>query len=1054
MNKILNPNPLGNIISLRLNLLTFIRVFLLLIGIGLSQVYANSAYTHPKFDNSNETILSSTAKLQETTITGKVTNSYGVPLPGANVIVKGTSRGTQTDIDGNYTITVDANSTLVFSYIGFTTQEVVISDQTVVNVSLSEDTGQLSEIVVIGYTTQTRGDLTGSVASVDMSEAVKAPIVNAAEALQGRVTGVSVVTSAQPGAPPKTTIRGFGTSNNTNPLFIIDGIQTDDPYVLNNINPGDIEEMNVLKDGAAAIYGARASNGVIIITTKSGRYDMEKAIFNVDVYTGISEAMNIPDNLNTQQHGAMIWESLSNDGATLTHPQYGTGPSPVVPSSLIGPSEPTTIRPGGTNWLETILQTAQIQNVSLSLQNGTATGKYFMSASYLNREGIMLHTGYKRGSTRLNSEFKIKDKVVIGEHFNIAFASSKDGVGEAIQNGFRSSPLIPAYDDNGNFAGTFSNSFGLGNARSPLAQLYRSKNNFNKTLMAFGDIYMSAELMEGLTFKTILGGRMTYNNQRSFNSLDPEHGEAITSNTLYEDDYTRYDWSWSNTLNYKNDFGDHSLNVLVGVEAGKGSQKGKGISRTDYLFEDPDFYLLSNGSGTPNVGYAYDGASSLFSVFGTTNYSYQGKYFATATVRYDESSRFKGDNKSDVFPSFSAGWLISKEDFFPGGGKISRLKIRGSWGQLGNQTLPSDNPTINISNLNEELSNYSFNGNTITTGAMLSQVGNPNLKWETSVVMNFGVELGLFENSLNVSLEFFDIKTEDLITRDNSLISTTAIDADAPLVNLGNVKNTGFDLGIGYNKQTSSGYNYGIQVNISKYKNEVTKLISDFQLGNDGFRGGAVTRTEVGQPISSFYGRVVEGIDGNGRFQYQDINNDGTINDDDRTYIGSPHPDFTFGVNLTAGYESFDMSMFFSGSQGNDIYNYEKIYTDFPTFFNGNRSTRVLNSWTPSNTNTTLPALSQTITNNETSPNSYFIEDGSYIRLKNLQVGYTFSDDLASKIGADSFRLYVQGSNLFTISGYDGFDPEIISNDNLTLGVNNQVYPLARILSIGVNLKF
>ncbi|MEB8330328.1 TonB-dependent receptor [Flavobacteriaceae bacterium KMM 6897] len=997
------------------------------------------------------------------TVSGTVSDADGAPLPGANVLVKGTTNGTQTDFDGNFSINADSNATLVFSYIGFMKQEVAIDGRTTISVSMAEDSNLLTEVVVTGYSTQTRGDITGAVSSVDMSEATKAPIVNAAEALEGRVTGVTVTNSGAPGGAPKITIRGFGTSNNTNPLYIIDGVQTDNASVLNSINPNDIDQMNVLKDAAAAIYGARASNGVVIITTKSGGYNMDKAKISFDFYTGFSEATNLPDLLNTQQHGEMIFQSLANDGSPLSHPQYGSGASPVVPTSLNGYTRvvsydpivrgpaSATITPGGTNWLDAITQNALLQSASVSLSNGTETGKYYMSANYLNREGIQINTGFEQATTKLNSEFKIGDKVRIGEHLTTSFSNTKSGVGEALENGIRSSPLIPLFDDEGRFAGTGAQ--GTGNARSPLAQLERSNDNYNKLFRVFGDIYLSAELIDGLTFKTTIGGNLENFRSRSFQALDPEHGEPLGTNTLAEQNIDNYNWTWSNTLNYSTTFGAHNLNVLAGIEAVEDGSKGKGVSRTGFLFETPDFYLLQNGSGTPNIDYAYDGATSLFSIFGTANYSFQGKYFATATVRRDESSRFQGDNKSDVFPSFSAGWLLSQEDFFPLGSIVSRLKLKGSWGQLGNQTLPASNPTINISNLNEGLANYAFDGSNISTGAILSQVGNPDLKWETSVATNFGADLGLLSNTLNISLDIFNIKTEDLITRDNSLISSTAIDAQAPLVNLGSVQNTGFDLSVAYNNETSSGWSYGIQANISKYKNEVTDLISDFQVGRTDLRGGAVTRTEVGRPISSFYGRVVDGFDANGRFAYKDINNDGTINDDDRTYIGSPHPDFTYGLNLSTAYKGIDISLFFTGSQGNDLYNYNKIYTDFPTFFDGNRSVRVLDSWTPSNTNATLPALSSAITNSETNSNSYFVEDGSYLRLKNLQIGYSLPSDIVDKLGMDSFRLYVQGTNLFTVSGYDGFDPEIISNDNLSLGVDFQVYPPSRIVSIGANVK-
>ncbi|MDT0540617.1 TonB-dependent receptor [Croceitalea sp. P059] len=1000
----------------------------------------------------------------QSTVTGTVTDSDGAPLPGANVIVQGTSNGTQTDFDGNYTIDADANATLVFSYVGFATQEIAINGQSTIDVSMAEDANQLSEVVVLGYSSQTRGDLTGSVASVDVSEATKQPLVNAAEALEGRVTGVTVTNTGSPGAAPKIVIRGFGTSNNTNPLYIIDGVQTDNANILNSINPADIDQINVLKDGAAAIYGARASNGVVIITTKGGGYNQEKPIVSFDMYTGFSRANNTPDLLNAQQHGDMIFQSLSNDGATVTHPQYGSGATAVVPSSLIDYSRVVsydpitraprgaTVAPGGTDWIDAISQDGATQNVAVSVSNGGETGRYFLSANYLNREGIQLATGFKQGTTRLNSEFKIGDKVTIGEHMNISFSNQANNTSR-VNDALRMSPIIPVYDDEGDFTGTGGP--GLSNTRSPVAQLLRASDDYNKILRAFGDIYLAAEIYEGLTFKTTFSGNVESFNQRRFQALDPEHIEPLSTNTLFEQSIQNFNWTWNNTLNYSKIFGDHNLNVLVGLEAVEEGSKGNQISRNGFLFETPDFYLLNNGSGTPNVDFAFDGENSLFSIFGTANYSFAGKYFATVTVRNDKSSRFLGDNQSQTFPSFSAGWLISDEDFFPKDGFVSRLKLKGSWGQLGNQTLPANNPTINISSLNEQLANYSLNGSTISTGAILATVGNPNLKWETSQTTNFGIEAGLFDNEAFISFEVFDIDTKDLITRNNSLISTTAIDATAPLVNLGDIQNTGFDLGIGYNHSTDYGLNYGIQANISKYKNEVKSLISDFQVGRTDLRGGAVTRTQVGRAISEYYGREVTGFDDNGRFTYRDVNGDGVIDDEnDRTFIGTPHPDFTYGINLSADYKGFDISMFFSGSQGNDVYNYEKIFTDFPTFFNGNRSARVLDSWTPSNTNATLPALSQTIQNAETQPNSYFVEDASFLRMKNLQIGYTFPENIASTLGMTNLRLYVQGTNLFTITGYEGFDPEVISNDNLSLGVDFGNFPLAQIFTVGINTKF
>ena len=1008
-------------------------------------------------------------------VTGTVSDADG-PLPGANVIVKGTSNGVVTDFDGNYTIDgVEADAVLEFSFVGYTTQSISVNGRSVINLSMVSDDNTLDEVVVTGYTSQTRGDITGSVASVDMDEAMKAPVANAAEALQGRVTGVTVTNAGAPGSAPKIIIRGFGTSNNTNPLYIIDGVQTDDPNILNSIDPGDIDQMNVLKDAAASIYGARASNGVIIVTTKSGGYNMDRATLSFDIYSGISKASNLPDLLNAQQHGEMVWQSLANDGAVLTHPQYGTGGSPVVPDKLQGVPVSVTIPNGGTYWPGAITQTAPTTNVSLSLQNGTDSGKYFMSVNYLTRDGVLKYTGFERMATRMNSEFKVKDIIRIGEHLNVAYSNTNSR--NDLEMALRVNPLIPTHDDDGNFAGTYSASAQIGNTNNPLANLYRAKDNYGKNLRVFGDVYAGVDIIDGLNFKTTLGFSLSNWDGRSFSPLNPEHSEPVSTNTLTVTDNSSLGWNWTNILSYRKSFGEHNINALIGLEAVKNTGNGKNISRTGYLFENPDFYNLENGSGTPNVAYNYRFENSLFSIFGSVDYNYANKYFFTATLRSDTSSRFKGDNKTGTFPSFSAGWLLSGEDFYNDSSVVNRIKLKGSWGQMGNQTLPADNPTINISSLSEQYANYAIGGGSIATGAMLSQIGNPNLKWETSQSLNFGVDLGFFESKLLFSAEWYQIDTKDLITRDYSLISTTAIDAGAPLVNLGSVKNTGFDISIGFHDTTDSEWTYGIDFNISHYDNEVTELISDFQSGSS-FRSGVFTRTEVGQPISSFYGRKVIGIFNDadevrnspnqgwdlndaddvqgyvGRFKYEDVDGDGTVNDTDRTYIGSPHPDFTYGLNLMSAFKGFDISMFFTGSQGNDIYNYEKIYTDFPSFFNGNRSTRVLNSWTPTNTNTDLPALSQNITNSEVNANSFFVEDGSYFRMKNLQIGYTLGKKVAGKIGSESIRFYLQGSNLFTITGYDGLDPEVVSYDNLTLGVDNGVYPISKIYTIGLNIKF
>lgn len=1033
----------------------------------------------------------------QATITGTVTDADGTPLPGANVIVKGTTNGTQTDFDGNFTITAASDATLVFSYVGFATQEIAINGQTSINVSMAEDANKLDEVIIVGYQTQTRGDLTGSVASVDISEAAKQPVVNVAEALEGRATGVSIVNSGAPGSAPVVRIRGLGTPNNNNPLYIIDGAQTLDPNILNTINPQDIAQINVLKDGAASIYGARASNGVIIITTKSGSYNQNKLNVSVDVSTGFSNATRLPEILGAQDLGNVFFESLTNDAirtgsdpSAISHPQFfPNGGSPTVPAALLnvaflgtGEVVNAPVQPGGTNWLDEIFDSAPTQNITANFSNGNESSKYSATLGYLNRQGIVSDIGFKRAQVRLNSEFKVGNRLTIGEHLNASFSNNRGGLDNAIQLAFRSNPLVPVFDDQGRFAGGYANPNGLSNSENPRAVLSRNADDFLKQTRIIGDIYAILNVADGLTAKTSIGGDISYFNSRDFLARDPESPEPRGTNTLTERNQQTYNWVWTNTLNYNKSFGEHSVNALVGLEANSSTGKSLQVGATGFLFETPDFYLLSNGSGAPIVdpGNTFDFESTLSSVFGSVNYSYANKYLVSATVRRDKSSRFLGDdNQTGIFPAFSAGWVVSNEDFFSQDGWLNRLKLKASWGALGNQELPANNPSINISNLNNQLANYVFDGGSNEqTGALLFAVGNPNLRWETSETFNIGAELGFFDNALSVSLEYYQIQTEDLIVRNTNIISDTAIDAQPPFVNSGSVENSGIDLNISYQNQTSDDFSYGVDLNVSTVDNEVTALINNTPLiGDSSFRGGAITRTEVGQPISSFFGRVADGIyrseaevaagpdqgfandaAGVGRLRYRDLNGDGVINDDDRDFIGNPTPDVTFGLNLNANYKNWDFSAFFAGTLGNDIYNYDKIFTDFATFPNGNRNARVLDAFNATtNPNGSQPALSFTVLNNETVPNSFLVEDGSFVRLKNLVVGYTMPDSVSDKLGVSSLRFYVNASNLFTITGYDGIDPEILpasgANSALSLGVDQNTFPLSQIFLLGVNLK-
>ena len=1021
-------------------------------------------------------MLSSSLIFAQNNISGSVSDESGNPVPGATVVVEGTNTGVVTDFDGNYQINASAGDQLTFSSLGFASQTITVGNQSQINVTLMSSVDILDEVVVSGYQTQQRRSLSGAIGTVDTDEAFKTQVTNAAEALQGRVAGVQVTSGGGPGAAPVIRIRGYSTTNDNSPLYVIDGIQTTDPNVMRDINPRDIENISVLKDGAAAIYGARASNGVIVVTTKKGSYNSKNTL-EIDATYGISEVTRYPDMLNVQQHADMTWQSILNDGNTPSHPQYGSGPTPSVPIFLNVPipsgaeyeGAGAKVAPGGTDWFDAIFDPAAVTNVSVSASGGGAEGRYHLSANYLNQEGVIIHTGYERASTRLNSEFKIGDKLTISENLNVTYDKELTTSGNPIQNAAFSSPLVPVRDTNGNFAGTYSNSARVGIANNPVADLARGKDDYNKNLRVIGDISVKWQITPELLFKSSAGITMRDLNGRYFTALNPEHGEAISNNTLTEQSFRQDSWVVTNFLNYKNSFGDHTLDLLVGTESTKNNYKGFGALRTNYLFEDPSFYLLSNGSGVPVIAGAAASSNSIFSLLATANWSYGGKYFATATVRKDDTSRFAKATSDAIFPSGSIAWLVSNEDWFDSS-VFDTLKIRASYGELGNQEIGISNADINISTINEFTGAYAFGGSgSATAGAVIASKGNPLLTWETMTSKNFAIDAGFFDNKMTMTLDVFENVTDGLVAQDTQKISTTAIDASAPFTNLGSMKSSGFDLSLNYTDVTSSGLTYSISANATKAVNEVTELISEAYSGSSQ-RIGTMTRTSVGEPISYFYGRKVLGIfqndaevaahatqdgAGPGRFKYEDINGDGVINDSDRTKIGDPHPDLIFGVNMNFAYKSWDMSMFWNGSLGNDIFDYTALYYETPYFFNGNRSTRVLDSWSPTNTDAELPALSETTLNSEFSTaNSFFVRDGSYLRLRSLQIGYTLPDTIASKLGASSARVYYNGTNLLTLTDFTGLDPEVPRGGALDIGVYSAQYPSNSISSLGINIKF
>ena len=1022
----------------------------------------------------------------QSTITGTITDATGAPLPGANVLVKGTTNGTQSDFDGNYTITADSNATLVFSYIGFTSQEIALGGNTVLDVTLIEDASQLDEVVVTGYITQSKATVTGAMSQVDMEEALSIPIQNAGQALQGRASGVTVVGGGQPGSTPLIRVRGFGTTNENGPLLVIDGMQTTDASVLSQINPNDIQSINVLKDASAAIYGARASNGVVIVTTKNGTRG-DKPMLSFSTYLGIQQVGKLPDVLSSQELGNVLWESFLNDGVTPSHPQYGNGASPVIPEFIRGTdAQPYDVnnnkitRAANTNWLDEIFQTALIQNYDVSIQGGGQKSRYLMSLGYQNTEGIQIHTGFERLVTRVNTEFDVTDNIRIGEHLSVGFtdqlAQNQFGVAVTMP------PLVPVYDEGGNFGGGGpSTAAGLSNSSNPVAELTRGKDNFDRGLRVLGDVYSEIKFLDGFTAKTSFGFNLNDHFINSIARANPEAPEPKT-NSLTETNSRASSWIWSNTIRWDKIIGDHNIQILGGVEAVNDDFRITQTRVQNFLLEDKDFFILGAGTSTPSIIDSRWENSTLFSYLFNANYSFQDKYLASMSLRHDRTSRFSDGNNTGLFPAMSVGWVLSREKFMENLSTISYLKLRTSYGELGNQDIPVPNPNVNILQAQQEVGFYSIDGASVATGAILSSLGNPGLKWERSQQFNLGLDVGLLDDQINISLDYFNNTTQDMIIA--SPLPATAIDANAAFINAGEVNNRGLDFTFNYgNPNQTSAVKWDVGFNVSTYINELVKVNDNNPnafLNGSVFRSGVITRSSAGQPISYYYGRDVLGIfqnaaevssaadqgfatpeDGVGRFRYRDVDGNGVINDDDRTILGDPHPDFTYGLNANFSYKNFFMTMFFQGVQGNEAYYFSKIGTDFPSFFNSNRSTRVLDSWSVDNPNAVLPALSTSIRNNESQPNSYFVEDASYLRLRNLQIGYDFT---LPSLGITTARFYVQGTNVFTITNYQGSEPEIGQGNSgdesnppagdLTIGVDGGRFPQPKSYILGLNFTF
>jgi TonB-dependent starch-binding outer membrane protein SusC len=1062
-------------------------------------------------------ICSATAFSQKK-VSGKITdgeNNTGVP--GATVQVKGTNKGVTANAEGTYSLEVPANATLIFSSLGYSPKEIAVGNQSIMNVSLASDTKALSEVVVTGYGSQRKKDITGAVTVVGAKELTALPAASVTQMLQGRAAGVTVGNDNSPGGGTMVRIRGFGSINNNSPLYVIDGVPTQG--TLNQINPNDIESMQVLKDASAAsIYGARAANGVVIITTKRGGTGEAKITF--DAYTGTQQVGKTLDLLNTKELGQFYYESEIGAGKTAgTSPSaqykfsptgeqtvadyiypnvYGTLPANYTytndiadPKLGVTAFNITQANKEGTDWQREVFGPAKISNFQLGATGGTKTGKYAISGSYFSQDGILKYTSYKRYSVRANTEFT-RGKLTFGENFTVAY-DERVGVPNGNNNesnpiifAIRIQPIIPVFDITGGPVGLggtnssdlngFAGSRGsnLGNAPNPLARQWREKDNVTYGTHIFGNVFAELAVIPDLKLKSSLG--LEYNNtnfsqyfNRDIEAAEPRNANSLTVFNSYDKAVT-----WYNTLTYNKKIGQNSFNVLTGTESIYSYGFGFNAARSNYAFDDPSYRYLTLGSaaGLSNAGLGA-GISGLFSVFGKINYAYKDFFLADFTIRRDRSTRVNGIG---IFPAFSLGFRMTELEFMKKLTFMDDMKIRIGWGKVGNQLIPNPYNAFTLYAPDPLLNAYDItgSGNSIATGFDLIQFGNPNGRWETNTSTNIGLDLTMLKSKLEVILDVYDRTTSDMLTQ--VPIPRTAGTGTVPYVNFGEMNNKGLDLNVTFRDKIGD-FRYTLGGTFSTYKNNVVKLNDNPNSIVPGFttRLPTISVTKAGLPIASYFGYIVDGVIKDdaeaatapkfgsytraGVFKFRDVNGDGVITAADKTIIGNPHPDFTYGFNLNFGYKAFDLTVFIQGSQGNQIFNYLKYWTDFNTF-QGNRSKDMLyNSWKKQGDDALLPRLnSQDGTSQQIS--SYFVEDGSYTRIKNVQLTYNFPSSILSKIKLGSAQIYIQGQNLFTFTKYKGLDPDVnlrtsgTDNQDIHMGIDEGSFPVAKSYNVGLRLGF
>ena len=1002
-------------------------------------------------------------------IKGKVVDNENEPLPGVSILVKGTTEGTVTDVDGNYSISVKDGTTLIFSYIGFTTQEIEVGTKSVIDVQLQEDVAVLDAVVVVGYGTTTKKEFTGAAAVVDGKELTKLNPTRLENALQGQFAGVNITSaSGSPGGSQTIRIRGASTTGNSNPLVVVDGIVygTDG---LSALNPDDIESINVLKDATAGIYGVQAANGVILITTKKGKKNQKPQV-SFDAYYGVQETSKKLDLLNATEYAVLKNEAAAANGGTPPFNNVNLG--------------------AGTDWQDEVFTTSPIQNYNLSVRGGSDKSSYSVGGSYFDQEGIV--GGDKSKFTRYNGRLnfttdllpKLKLTNVLLYTHEERKTLAENGIGSVLFNAINISPIMTVYDVNGNY--TYAE--GIGDVINPIAQMANTFNNARANKFV-GTLRLDYDINDHFTASARGGYNYAVVDSKSFSPLvyygagkaqntalnaDLDRNEVeiapdVTipvNNSVTESQTTYFGYNLEAFLNYKRNFGNHQLKATLGTSFfgntyANVSGTGYNVPYNSWEFADLSATdpndLLNNSS-------SYQGESRLQSIFGRAEYTYAQKYMFSFILRRDGSTRFGSNNIYGIFPTASAAWVISDEEFF-NFAPISFAKLRVSLGRSGNDQI---NDFAYRGLLNGE-GVYAFDDQ-LTQGVALGRLGNADLQWEQTTQFDIGLDFDLLNDALSVSFDYYIKTTTDLLFSPDvtALLGSYGAGSAPPFINAGKIRNKGIELALNYTKDISDDLSINIGYNISTYDNEVVELpegVEFLEFGAFGVGGTTANRMQVGLPMGYFFGYKTDGVFQNaediaaaptqldaspGDLRYQDVNGDGTIDfsgDTDKTIIGSAIPDVTMGLNLAVKYKGFDLSANLYASIGNEILrNYER---QTPL---ANLLAYRIDRWTGEGSSND-PRLTTGVNRNNVL-SDFYVEDGSYLRVKNLQLGYSLPNSVAEKIGLNQLRLYVAANNLLTFTEYRGFDPDIGSSSPTATGIDYGFYPQARSYMIGLNLKF